>query len=764
MSDIATLGVKVDSTGAERGSARVNKSVGGMRKSFGGLKSLLVTVGLTAFFLKTVKDAKVFQQAIADLSAITGATGEDLEFLSDKAREFGATTTLTASEAAEAFKLIASAKPDLLESGEALAKVTKAAITLAEAAGTTLPQAAMTLGSALNQFSADAEEAGRFINVLAAGAKFGASEIPETAEAMRMAGTVAASMGISFEQANASIQSLASIAIKGSEAGAALRNVFLRLESSANKNLRPSVVGLDKALDELAAQNLSAGEMTKLFGLRAITAAQQLVKQRKEVAILTEKLTDTVTAYEQAAIKVDTLEGDVKALNSAFESFSITLGDKSNPALRDMTQTLTLAVKLWGEAAASGDANARIWESLTDVLVMLIKATGSVAIAFSDMGDWIGATSAQVVAAFKGDVAAIDAIAKARKEASEAANADFEKFNNAIDNRKEKFAEMKDAQAQAIIDEQEWSKAVRELNDEVEGSERKLAAQRMLAIEASKKGAKLLAAIATPQEKYNEKILELKLLLQTTGLSQDEYNKLVEVAKTKLDAATKSSSSSNKELERGKRLTEQYMTPLEIYIERIEELNMLKEKDRIDQGTYNRALGDYQDQLLAGSEATEKASSAAKDLGLTFASAFEDAVLEGGNLTDVLLGLEKDITRIILRKQVTEPLADMIGGIFSGGKSGGGGNIFSGIGKIFGFADGGNVRGNEPIVVGERGPELFVPSGSGAIVSNEKIGQSYNVTNVFNIKSDSGKVDTRSIQQIQTAVGQSMNRAMQRNN
>ena len=83
-------------------------------------------------------------------------------------------------------------------------------------------------------------------------------------------------------------------------------------------------------------------------------------------------------------------------------------------------------------------------------------------------------------------------------------------------------------------------------------------------------------------------------------------------------------------------------------------------------------------------EAVDDVKSAWEELGPTFASAFEDAIVEGGNLRDVLQGLEKDIIRIITRKAVTEPLGNAIGGLFSGG---GGSGIFS---KLFGFASGGS--------------------------------------------------------------------------
>lgn len=116
----------------------------------------------------------------------------------------------------------------------------------------------------------------------------------------------------------------------------------------------------------------------------------------------------------------------------------------------------------------------------------------------------------------------------------------------------------------------------------------------------------------------------------------------------------------------------------------------------------------------------EKSRGAARELGMTFSSAFEDAVIEGKKFSDVLEGIEQDIVRIILRKQITEPLANSISGMFSGGSGGG---IFGGLGKLFGgfFAEGGRPPVGRVSIVGENGPEPFIPDSAGTIVSNSRL-------------------------------------------
>ncbi|KAB7710823.1 phage tail tape measure protein, partial [Plesiomonas shigelloides] len=307
-------------------------------KSYAGMLVAGVTLD------RVISDTRSYTKSLSDLSAITGATGEQLAFLDQQSRQIGQTTTLSASQAAEAFKLMASAKPDLLESNEALAKTTKSAVTLAEAAGMTLPDATKALALSLNQYSAGAEQADRYINVLAAGAKYGSSEIQETTEAIKGGGVAAAQAGVPFEELNAAIQTLAKSEIKGGEAGTALRNILLILDTATDRNLRPSVVGLSGALDNLAKKNLGTAQMVQMFGRENITAASVLLKNKALLKELTGQLTGTTTAYDQASTRTNNLEGDILSLSSAVEALSLSIGTRLNGAMRGGVQGVTESV------------------------------------------------------------------------------------------------------------------------------------------------------------------------------------------------------------------------------------------------------------------------------------------------------------------------------------------------------------------------------------------------------------------------------------
>jgi len=109
-------------------------------------------------------------------------------------------------------------------------------------------------------------------------------------------------------------------------------------------------------------------------------------------------------------------------------------------------------------------------------------------------------------------------------------------------------------------------------------------------------------------------------------------------------------------------------------------------------------LSKYSNEILSRTKETNKA---AQDLGLTFSSAFENAILKAESLRDVLKGLAQDILRIFVRRAITEPLGNAVSDIFR--------------------ASGGPVSGGSPYIVGERGPELFVPGMSGAVIPNHKL-------------------------------------------
>lgn len=328
---------------------------GNMLSAVGGFASITAAVGaLTAAFKSNIETALNFEKSMSQLSSLTGKTGEELNRLKEYAIELGSTTTLSASEVADAFRMIGSQQPQLLESSEALKSVTKNAITLSEAAGIELATAAQTLSTSINQMGGDSSNAERFINVLAAASQKGAGDIAWLGEAITKSGTTAKMVGTSYEQLVANLEQLAQAGFDASTAGTALRSIIVNLEKQNDDNLKPSVVGLTEAFANLEKKHLSVGEMAnlvgKMFGAQATVLAENAAKARD----MEEAITGTNTAEEQAKTNTDNLSGSLKSLSSAWEGFNLHL-NSSNGFLRDCVDWMTKLVQSMDAFVQSGE-------------------------------------------------------------------------------------------------------------------------------------------------------------------------------------------------------------------------------------------------------------------------------------------------------------------------------------------------------------------------------------------------------------------------
>lgn len=252
------------------------------------------------------------EDAAANLKALTGLDDDNIAWLTKQAETLS--TTMEASglrvrksvtEILEAYMLVGSAKPELLKDKEALNAVTIEAMRLAEAANMDLREAVNAVTTSLNQYSAGADQAARITNVLAAGSKFGAANVQDQAAAVQKAGVAASSANVPFEQLVGVIEMLGEKGIKAEESGTALKRFFLKLQTDAD-DTNPAIVGLDKALENLAAKHLSMGDLQKMFGDRAINVAKILIDNTEKVKEYTAAVTDTNVATEQAAINSDT--------------------------------------------------------------------------------------------------------------------------------------------------------------------------------------------------------------------------------------------------------------------------------------------------------------------------------------------------------------------------------------------------------------------------------------------------------------------------
>jgi TP901 family phage tail tape measure protein len=296
---------KLDSTVGDnfRNVGNYDSAVGKLR---GGLTRLAAGFGVfeaVKFGGRTIMD---FETSIADLSAVTGQTGNDLKFLEDKAIEFSKAYGTSAKDVSEAFKLAGSARPELLKNGDALAKITEQALILSKASGDDVPTSIANLTGTLNAFNMPATEAGSVMDILASAAQQGAQEIPYLNEAFTKFGGVAANAGIGIAESAAAVEILGEKMPEASVAGNNLKNIMIILQTNAAKQGR-EFKGLTEELAMMQPNLKNVTELEKLFGKENLLAAQTLIGQTDRLKEFSGALGESGTAQEQANTKSKTL-------------------------------------------------------------------------------------------------------------------------------------------------------------------------------------------------------------------------------------------------------------------------------------------------------------------------------------------------------------------------------------------------------------------------------------------------------------------------
>lgn len=301
----------------------------------------LTGVSMALNTLRNNRDSKESSQA--ELKALTGLDDSSIQWLTEQAEklsttmdESGLRIRQSSDEILQAYMLIGSKKPELLKDKEALNAVTIEAMRLAAAAKIDLKDAVTATTVSLNMYGESADQAARYVNVLAAGSKEGAADVSAQAAAIKNAGVAASGAGVSIEQLQGTIQMLAEKGLEAEPAGTALRKFFLVLQTGPDET-NPKVVGLQAALENLNKKSLSAAQIQTMFGEEAYSAATILIDNADKVRQYTKAVTDTNIAMEQAAINSDTNEAKMAQYRNSIKEAGIELMERLNPSLSLLT-------------------------------------------------------------------------------------------------------------------------------------------------------------------------------------------------------------------------------------------------------------------------------------------------------------------------------------------------------------------------------------------------------------------------------------------
>lgn len=356
------------------------KAQGAMAKFSGTAKSALKGVVVAARAAGTaisamagyaVKVGSSFEEGMSKVSAISGVAGGDLEKLTDKAKEMGAKTKFSATEAASAFEYMAMAgwkTEDMLNGIEGI-------MNLAAASGEDLATTSDIVTDALTAFGMSASDSGRFADVLAAASSNANTNVGMMGETFKYVAPVAGALGFSVEDTAVAIGLMANSGIKASQAGTSLRSIMSRLakptddvqiamdalgisltDSNGNMKSLNEVMGdLRKGfanLSEAEKANMAAtlGGQEAMSGLLAIVNASD-----EDFNSLQNAINNADGAAEaMAGTMQNNLKGSFTILGSALEGFGIQVYERVQEPLKKAVDEGTENVNRLARAFASG--------------------------------------------------------------------------------------------------------------------------------------------------------------------------------------------------------------------------------------------------------------------------------------------------------------------------------------------------------------------------------------------------------------------------
>lgn len=337
---------KIDEVGQKMES--VGNSIAGAGKSMMPLTLAIGGVGTAA-----VKTAADFDAGMSQVAAISGATGDDLEALRDKAREMGSKTKFSASEAASAMEYMAMAG---WKTGDMLGGI-EGIMNLAAASGEDLATTSDIVTDALTAFGLSAEDSGHFADILAAASSNANTNVSMMGETFKYCAPIAGALGFSAEDTAEAIGLMANAGIKSTQAGTALRTIMnnltgeVKISGKAIGDVTIATTNADGSMRDLsdiladcrtAFSGLSESEKAQaaetLVGKNAMSGFLALINAAPEDI---DKLSNAInncdgTAESMATTMQDNLAGQLTILKSQLEELAISFGEILMPAIRSI--------------------------------------------------------------------------------------------------------------------------------------------------------------------------------------------------------------------------------------------------------------------------------------------------------------------------------------------------------------------------------------------------------------------------------------------
>lgn len=371
------------SKAAQGGFTVLTTTIGGTVKAFAAF-STAAAAGAVAVGKWALGVSMEFETSMSNVQALMGASADDMQLLSDKAKQMGESTKFTASETADAFGYMALAGWDAQQAIDGIDGV----LNLAASAGMDLAQASDTVTDYLSAFSMEASRAGEMVDVMAYAQANSNTSAQQLAEAFQNVAANANAMGYDVQQTTGLLGAMADQGLKGSRAGTALAAAFRDMSDKAENGMI-TINGMKIAVAdangdfrdmtdiladvETATEGLGTAERTaalsSVFTANSIKGVNLMLNAGSDsIKNFTDELYNAGgSAAEQAAIQMDNLAGDITLLKSNVDSVALSLGEELSPAFRDIVQTANEVVSAFKKGGIKGAMQA-VSDALPDLL------------------------------------------------------------------------------------------------------------------------------------------------------------------------------------------------------------------------------------------------------------------------------------------------------------------------------------------------------------------------------------------------------------
>jgi len=683
MGSLKTISIIVAANikGLEAGLGKANKSL----KSFasnaarvGSTLSFGVSAPLTALGKSAFDTFSKFENSMTKVMTVTGATAEEMKMLTSEAKRLGATTQFTAAQVSDLQLTLGRKGFD----PTAIKEMEGSILDLALATGEDLSLAANTVASSLNAFNLESTDSARVANTLASAAANSSIQLSTFSTAFGHAGASANAVGVDIEELSSMMGVLMDNGIKASKAGTGLRKVFMKMNEEG--------IPFKETLNDLASGSMTLNEAQELVG---VTAANQLLilsQNKDKLAELTEEYkTNTGRLDEMATAMGQTSFAKVKKMESAIEGLKLELGALISDMITPLIEGITTLAGKFAKLDENTQKIIVVIGTLAALLGPMLLVVAGLSAAYIGLGTVLAALTSPIGLI----IAALALVPIAIKYILD----NWEAF-------RERFTDVS------------WWKNT------------------MLSI---------IQILLTPFDKFVQGFQKLydfigiksQAINPFAGWKEDIENAKEETKEYKHEFGSLTDSIKggldNLDIKLPNLFggTDSGMPSLGSSESTGEEKKEFVASPFDFQDEYKQYLAD----LESAKAATQRFNNAIKEFGeqtaLSFADSFADVIVSGENLFEglgnIFIELGKMMLKMIIKALVLSALLKMTGLTSIGGFGGEGASGFKDIlGQMMGgkYADGGKPPVGKMSLVGERGPELFVPGSSGTIIPNHALG------------------------------------------